>query len=174
MQPNCCLVKLLNVYINDITLYIFCNCLLSLKIHVDALRWSLFILIAEKSSIGWIYQIYSSIPLLKANYILCSFSTNNTAMNIFVLVSWYTHAKHFSVINLEVNFLGLIDISFNFIIYYQILLPSTCTHLYSHQQYTIVPIFLLPCTNIYICLLYMIYIIHILKTCHSNGYKMFS
>lgn len=107
---------------------------------------SLF-LMAEKYSIWWTYQVYSSISnLLKVSYVLSSFSTNNVAVN-FIHASWCIHEKTSQLWIQKLIFWGSWMYLFNFVIYYHILLPSSYIHLYFHQKYMVVPI-LLPCTNI--------------------------
>lgn len=140
----------------------------------STLWWGLFILTAEKCSIGWIYQIYSSISffyyssisLLKANFILPSFSYKQCCNKLCTCLLVYT-CENLSVINWKVNFQGLMDVSFQL----HNILPSTSPKqfisIYTSISYMIASIFLLLCTNI--CHLYMIYNTHIKH--YLNGYK---
>lgn len=131
-------------------------------LHFDEVHFN-----AEKYSTGWIYQIYSSISLLKANLILPRFSYKQCCNKFCTCLLVYT-CENLSVINSKVNFQGLMDVSCQLYIT-KFFSQAVYIHLHFHQHYTILSIFLLLCTNI--CHLYMIYNTHIKH--YLNGYKFF-
>lgn len=93
---------------------------------------------------------------------LCTFQFfyKRCCNNVFVHVSWYTQIKNFSVISLKVDFLGFMDVSFQF---YYVLQNSFRKHLYTFilpSAVYVVPIFLSPSVkkNVYTYAIYIWYI----------------
>lgn len=129
----------------------------------------------SKYSTEWMYQIYSSIPLLKANYVLFSFSTNDAAITSLYMSpgihnqkflcykskSWFSriHGCIFSVLLCITEFLS------QALVYIHTSISSICSPYF--------PVNFCEKKCIYICHLYMIHILrwHILKTYYSNGYE---
>jgi len=117
----CCSKKLLNVYINAFTLYIFCNCLFSFNIIFEIYTLMRFVHFNCWKVFHWVnmsnlfiyffFFYYSSISLLKAHFILPSFSYKQCCNKLCTCLLVYT-CENLSVINSKVNFQGLMDVSF--------------------------------------------------------------
>lgn len=121
------------------------------------------------------YQIYSSIPLLKANYVLFSFSTNDAAITSLYMSpgihnqkflcykskSWFSriHGCIFSVLLCITEFLS------QALVYIHTSISSICSPYF--------PVNFCEKKCIYICHLYMIHILrwHILKLTILMGMK---